>query len=75
VKNSKCRHFEAAPQFVHFKNFFPQGVGGTVKIVVPQDRGARKRERPEARRPGFVGDRWTIEPQTTSIGGQRNEFH
>ena len=24
-----------------FKNYFPQGVGGTVKIVVPQDRGVR----------------------------------
>jgi hypothetical protein len=47
-----------------FKNYFPQGVGGTVKIVVPQDRGvvdgASGQETGAA--PGFVADRWTIEP-------------
>jgi hypothetical protein len=47
-----------------FKNYFPQGVGGTVKIVLPQDRGilnsASDQEGPTS--PGFVADRWTIEP-------------
>ena len=49
---------------LRFKNFFPQGVGGTVKIVVPQDRGiidsATSQE--VAAGVGFVADRWTIEP-------------
>jgi hypothetical protein len=47
-----------------FKNFFPQGVGGSFKIIVPQQRTekpAGKEERPKGPA-GFVPDRWTIEP-------------
>jgi hypothetical protein len=51
---------------LQFKNFFPQGVGGTVKIVVPQDRGiidsAMTQEGAAGAGAGFVADRWTIEP-------------
>jgi hypothetical protein len=49
---------------LHFKNFFGQGVGGTVKVVVLQDRGggdhtvAAKASAPLAIAP----ERWTIEP-------------
>jgi hypothetical protein len=47
-----------------FKNFFAQGVGGSFKIIVPQqrnDKPAGKEERPKGPA-GFVPDRWTIEP-------------
>jgi hypothetical protein len=47
-----------------FKNYFPQGVGGTVKIVVQQDRGtsdaAGGADSPAVAT--FAPDRWTIEP-------------
>ena len=47
------------------KNFFPQGVGGSFRIVVPQDHGldessANKGQPKEST--DFVPDRWTIEP-------------
>ncbi len=51
----------------HFKNYFPQGVGGTVKIVVPQERGVvdSANGQESTTSPGFLADRWTIEqPQT-----------
>src|SRR3954453_19773010 len=52
-----------------FKNYFPQGVGGTVKIVLPQDHGvvdaAANQEAGAA--PGFAADRWTIEPPQTNF--------
>ncbi len=46
-----------------FKNFFPQGVGGSVKIVVLQDQEAGdKATHQDATAPSFALDRWTIEP-------------
>lgn len=49
---------------LHFKNFFPQGVGGSVKIVVLQDRGGDTAGGQEAAAAtsSFAPDRWTIEP-------------
>ncbi len=54
---------------LHFKNFFPQGVGGSVKIVVLQDRGAGEYagEQEVASATGFAPDRWTIEPSQGSF--------
>ncbi len=46
-----------------FKNFFPQGVGGSVKIVVLQAQDANESAgRSDAVATGFALDRWTIEP-------------
>ena len=46
-----------------FKNFFPQGVGGTVKIVVLQDQEASDNAtHQDATAASFALDRWTIEP-------------
>jgi hypothetical protein len=48
-----------------FKNFFPQGVGGSLKIVVPQDHAADEPSGNDAEpkeAAGFTPDRWTIEP-------------
>jgi hypothetical protein len=52
-----------------FKNYFPQGVGGTVKIVLPQDRGVvdSTSGQETAAAPGFFADRWSIEPPQTSF--------
>jgi hypothetical protein len=49
---------------LRFKNYFPQGVGGSVKIVVMQDHGTAESAAGQegAAGPGFVGDRWTIDP-------------
>jgi hypothetical protein len=49
---------------LHFKNFFPQGVGGSVKIVVLQDRGTSDNNGVQegTATAGFAPDRWTIEP-------------
>lgn len=45
-----------------FKNFFPQGVGGSVKIVVLQDQAASNAPARTDAAAGFALDRWTIEP-------------
>jgi len=46
-----------------FKNFFPQGVGGKVRIVVLQDQdGLGVNGRDSVGATGFAFDRWTIEP-------------
>jgi hypothetical protein len=52
-----------------FKNFFPQGVGGSVKIVVLQEQEARAATTPKdaAAVTGFALDRWTIEPPQTAF--------
>jgi hypothetical protein len=54
---------------LRFKNYFPQGVGGSVKIVLPQDRGiidgASGQEGTAAS--AFVADRWSIEPPQTNF--------
>ena len=52
-----------------FKNFFPQGVGGSVKIVVLQepDAGTAPNQKDAAAAAGFVLDRWTIEPPQTAF--------
>jgi hypothetical protein len=54
---------------LHFKNFFPQGVGGSVKIVLPQDRGITENASGQEgiTGPRFVGDRWTIDPPQTNF--------
>jgi hypothetical protein len=52
-----------------FKNFFPQGVGGTVKVVVLQEQDTA--ENPEAKQDAAAAslalDRWTIEPPQASF--------
>jgi hypothetical protein len=49
-----------------FKNFFPQGVGGSLRIVVPHeyalDEPSRNEEEQKGKT-GFVPGRWTIEPE------------
>jgi hypothetical protein len=52
---------------LRFKNFFAQGVGGSVKIVVLQDRGASDNANVQEGMPaaGFAPERWTIEPPQT----------
>ncbi len=54
---------------LHFKNFFPQGVGGTVKIVVLQNRGTGDggAGAEGAAASGIVPDRWTIEPPQSTF--------
>ncbi|HVT26935.1 MAG TPA: hypothetical protein VHE81_02845, partial [Lacipirellulaceae bacterium] len=49
---------------LQFTNFFPQGVGGTVKVFVLQDRGSGEYTTDQEMVPttGFAPDRWTIEP-------------
>ena len=62
-----------------FKNFFPQGVGGTVKVVVLQEQEAT--DNPESKSDPTTAslalDRWTIEPPQTSFqlaAGARRSF-
>ncbi len=53
------------PNSVRFKNFFPQGVGGSLRIVVPQDENEvehLKSDEKSPERSGFTPDRWNIEP-------------
>jgi hypothetical protein len=50
---------------VRFRNFFPQGVGGSLKIVVLDQRNADEHlenEHGAEESSGFTRDRWTIEP-------------
>jgi hypothetical protein len=53
------------PNSLHFRNYFPQGVGGSMKIVVLQSRRADdgpNEKKPQAEPAGFMLDRWTIDP-------------
>lgn len=52
------------PNSLRFRNFFPQGVGGSMKIVVLQTRRGEQNvaNEPTAEASAFVLDRWTIEP-------------
>jgi hypothetical protein len=53
---------------LHFKNYFPQGVGGTVKIVILQDPQAENLMGQESNgQPGFAADRWSIDPPQTTF--------
>jgi hypothetical protein len=50
---------------LRFKNYFPQGVGGSLKIVVMEDRGQSESPASDANaadRTAFTPDRWSIEP-------------
>lgn len=59
-----------------FENFFPQGVGGTYSIVVPQT--PNRQSQPSAHSfSGFVPDRWIIEPPRGSFRlapGEKSEI-
>jgi hypothetical protein len=65
---------------LRFQNFFPQGVGGSLKIVVEQDRGSGERlgrEATSVEGTGFTLDRWTIEPPQGNFqlaAGQTMQF-
>jgi hypothetical protein len=52
-----------------FKNYFPQGVGGTVKVVVLQEQDATENSdsKQEAGTASLALDRWTIEPPQASF--------
>jgi hypothetical protein len=53
---------------LHFKNYFPQGVGGTVKIVIMQDPQAETPAGQESNvQPSFAADRWSIDPPQTTF--------
>lgn len=54
---------------LQFKNFFPQGVGGSVKIVVLQDRAndTAAGQEGSAANPGFSRDVWTIDPPQSAF--------
>src|SRR5262249_48012117 len=45
--------------------YFPQGVGGTVKIVILQDPHAIEQE--NGGQPAFAADRWSIDPPQTTF--------
>jgi hypothetical protein len=58
------------PNALRFRNFFPQGVGGSMKIVVLQSRRTEERvanEKTAIEPSGFMPDRWTIEPPQSSF--------
>ena len=56
------------PNALRFKNYFPQGVGGTVKIVTLQDRAVAEGGGQEVNVvPGYTSDRWTIDPPQTTF--------
>lgn len=54
---------------LHLENFFPQGVGGSLRIIVPNEANGEQlaSARPTPVRSGFVPDRWSIEPPTMSF--------
>lgn len=56
------------PNAIRFKNFFPQGVGGTVSIVVPEEHD-EVATGSEGERDGHMHDtqRWSIEPPSGSF--------
>jgi hypothetical protein len=58
------------PNALRFRNFFPQGVGGSMKIVVLQSRRAEERlvsDKSPIEPSGFMPDRWTIEPPQSAF--------
>jgi hypothetical protein len=58
------------PNSLSFRNFFPQGVGGSMKIVVLQSRRGEQNmadERTPAEAAAFVLDRWSIEPPQSAF--------
>jgi hypothetical protein len=65
---------------LRFENFFPQGVGGSLKIIVPQQAHAEKNLTADgslAESSGLVAERWTIEPGNGTIAlaaGEKCEF-
>jgi hypothetical protein len=53
------------PNSLRFKNYFPQGVGGSFKIVVDSPKPTEEESHPEqpaAEAAGFSIERWMIEP-------------
>jgi hypothetical protein len=63
---------------LRFKNFFPQGVGGSFRIVVPQQQHvATSPEGAPGEPAGLTTDRWSIEPEKGTIAlaaGEKAEF-
>ncbi len=58
------------PNALRFRNFFPQGVGGSFKIAVHQSRTADERAANEpaaTETSGLTLDRWTIEPPQSTF--------
>jgi hypothetical protein len=57
------------PNALRFRNFFPQGVGGSMRIVVLQSRRGEERanDLSPAEPSSFMLDRWTIEPPQSSF--------
>jgi hypothetical protein len=57
------------PNALRFRNFFPQGVGGSMKIVVLNSRRTEegKNDKSPVEPSGFMPDRWTIEPPQSSF--------
>jgi hypothetical protein len=68
------------PNSIRFQNFFPQGVGGSLKIVILEERGADEklgREASGGDASSWTPDRWIIEPPETNFqlaAGQATEF-
>jgi hypothetical protein len=68
------------PNSLRFKNFFSQGVGGSLRIVVPQQANAEENFTAEGgsrESSGFVTDRWSIEPPQGTLAlaaGENAEF-
>jgi hypothetical protein len=50
-----------------FKNYFPQGIGGTAKVVVAQDQTSGDAASRSDAGSNFTLDRWTIEPPQTAF--------
>jgi hypothetical protein len=67
------------PNALRFKNFFSQGVGGSLRIIVPQQANAEENLAGDIQQEssGFVTDRWSIEPPQGSFAmaaGENAEF-
>ena len=67
------------PNSLRFQNFFPQGAGGSLKIVVLQDGSSERwgRDASGIESAGFTHDRWLIEPPEANFqvaAGQVMEF-
>ena len=67
------------PNALRFRNFFPQGAGGSFRIVVPQQHSdvTTGEERTPVEATGFVQDRWAIEPPQGTFAlaaGQEMQF-
>jgi hypothetical protein len=54
---------------LRFKNYFPQGVGGSLKIVVVEEHGTEHlgSEARGVERTAYTPERWTIEPPQTNF--------